>query len=72
MRIQVYLCHATTAISNDATCPNKKIIAAVVGCFKDELPKILADIQLSDGVQQDDSGAFLNNVMYIRYPWHIF
>ena len=42
----------------------QEIIAAVVRCFKGELAKIIADIQLYDGVELD-SGAFLSSVTYI-------
>ena len=42
----------------------QQIIAAVTRCFRGELPKILADVQLYDGVELDN-GAFLSNVTYI-------
>lgn len=42
----------------------QEIIAAVIRCFKGELPKILADIQLCDGVKFDN-GALLSSVTYI-------
>ena len=42
----------------------QEITAAVIRCFKGELPKILADIQLYDDVQLD-YGSFLSRVTYI-------